>query len=159
MDAGIIKSFKSRYNKRFVNAAIRHSEQEVSDIYKLNQLQVTRLATEAWLNVSAETIVNCWRHTSTRLPDPSILAAPSPAPEDNAPITADNLIAQLNLDQRTTNPHAFDVIHALDAELPDREELDFRADYAPTLSRFTITHILICASRLIDNFEVLKLRD
>ncbi|EUC55756.1 tigger transposable element-derived protein [Rhizoctonia solani AG-3 Rhs1AP] len=63
MDAGIIQSFKSAYQRLLNEHAINLDTQGVADPFKVNQLQSMRMLTTAWNKVSVETITNCWRHT------------------------------------------------------------------------------------------------
>lgn len=63
MDAGIIKSFKTKYRKMLNDHALNLDAQGVDNPYKVNQLQSMKMLTRAWDEVSPETIQNCWRHT------------------------------------------------------------------------------------------------
>ncbi|KAG8703166.1 hypothetical protein FRC09_004311 [Ceratobasidium sp. 395] len=118
MDAGIIQSFKSQYNKRFIQAAVRRSDEGISDIYKLNQLQVMQFATEAWSSVSTSTISNCWRHTGITPPEPTVV------PSSVEPVlSAKQMLSELNLNPERTHPRVLETIQALDMDLPTEADL------------------------------------
>jgi hypothetical protein len=62
-DAGIIRTMKALYRKGFCLWAIELDDAGERDIYKINLLEGIMLVAEAWSNVQAATIVNCWNHT------------------------------------------------------------------------------------------------
>jgi hypothetical protein len=68
MDAGIIHALKAHYKRLYLRQVIRDFESGVEDPAKINVLQAIYLITEAWENITVETIKNCWRHTGI-LPD------------------------------------------------------------------------------------------
>ena len=63
MDAGIISAFKNRYKKMFWSNAIKLSEKQSNDIYKVDQLTAMRWCSVAWKEITPETICNCFSHT------------------------------------------------------------------------------------------------
>ena len=77
-DQGIIQSFKAHYRARFIERAISRYDTGItpSALYEINQLQAMRLAAEAWMEVDATTIKNCWKKSGI-LPDIA-LAIPKP---------------------------------------------------------------------------------
>lgn len=62
LDAGIIRTFKAHYRRKFCLRAIELDEAGEDDIYKINLREVMLLAKDAWAAVKPETISNCWRH-------------------------------------------------------------------------------------------------
>lgn len=62
-DAGIIRTMKALYRKVFCLRAIELNDAGERDIYKIDLLEGIMLVMEAWSNVQAATIVNCWNHT------------------------------------------------------------------------------------------------
>ena len=60
--AGIINSFKAHYRKLYLQTVLEaiNSEKEIS---RLNIKEAINLCSEAWRNVTTQTIVNCWRKT------------------------------------------------------------------------------------------------
>ena len=80
LDAGIIRCFKAHYRRRFCKNALERDELGEADIYNINLLQVLRMATAAWDDVTPETIKNCWKHAGIQrspitihLPVPSLV--------------------------------------------------------------------------------------
>ncbi|QRW09317.1 tigger transposable element-derived protein 6 [Ceratobasidium sp. AG-Ba] len=63
MDAGIIRTFKANYRRLLGLHALDLDARGVEDPYHVDQLDAMRLAQQAWDEVSASTIQNCWRHT------------------------------------------------------------------------------------------------
>jgi hypothetical protein len=62
-DAGIIRTFKAYYRKRFNNLLLDGYENNIDNLEKINILDVFRLAVPAWVeDVSPATIANCFRH-------------------------------------------------------------------------------------------------
>lgn len=62
LDAGIIASFKRRFQKRKLKAACRLDEIGCANPYKMDIRQAMEMLTDAWSDVTPETIANCWRH-------------------------------------------------------------------------------------------------
>ncbi|QRV79353.1 tigger transposable element-derived protein 6 [Ceratobasidium sp. AG-Ba] len=127
MDGGIIKSFKSQYQRRYVQLALLRSDEGNPRPYKLNQREVMQMATESWHSVSPTTIRNCWRHTgitmtqqAPELVDPAALVL---YPEANPPDTAAELALQLGLVPEHTDPQLYDVLEALSFNSPTEEDL------------------------------------
>ena len=77
LDAGIIRCFKAHYRRRFCKDALERDELGEVDIYKINLLQVFRMATEAWNEVTPEMIRNCWKHAGIQR-DPITVRLPAP---------------------------------------------------------------------------------
>jgi hypothetical protein len=63
LDAGIIRSFKAKYRKRFIRFLIEDLEKHSFVKTKLNVLGAIRFVVESWNEVSDNTIKNCWNHT------------------------------------------------------------------------------------------------
>lgn len=66
MDAGIIRSFKSKYRKRFLRNLIREIEKKndcSTALKSINLAQAIVMIKEAWIEVTPECIKNCWSHT------------------------------------------------------------------------------------------------
>ena len=59
-DAGIIRSFKSKYRNKLVKFMLNSYEKCVEE---LNVKQSIYFVREAWRNVSKNTIENCWKKT------------------------------------------------------------------------------------------------
>ena len=76
LDAGIIRCFKAHYRRRFCQEALKRDVSGIADIYSFNLLEVLHMASDAWDDVTAETIKNCWDHTNIQR-DPIILRIPS----------------------------------------------------------------------------------
>ncbi|KAF0708868.1 hypothetical protein AaE_013063 [Aphanomyces astaci] len=84
MDAGIISTFKMYYKKRQLDHAIQIvdtitgggvvTDKQRKNPYACDVLQAMRWGSEAWDEVSASTIRNCWAHTGI-LPQMSLMAA------------------------------------------------------------------------------------
>jgi hypothetical protein len=73
LDAGIIRCVKAHYRRAFCIRALDLDAAGEANIYAINQLEVMKMANEAWDAVSAETITNCWNHTRIqRAPIPAI---------------------------------------------------------------------------------------
>lgn len=68
LNAGIIWCFKAHYRWAFCIHALDHDDAGESDIYKINLLEAMLMAREAWNEVSAMTIKNCWDHTGIQRP-------------------------------------------------------------------------------------------
>jgi DDE superfamily endonuclease len=97
LDAGIIRCFKAHYRRAFCIRALDHDDAGESDIYKIDLLEAMLMAREAWNEVSATTIKNCWDHTGIQRPPikaitlriPTNSGAPSgpslqPSPDGNS---------------------------------------------------------------------------
>jgi len=69
-DQGIIHCFKAHYRAKFIEHAIDRYDTGVtaSAIYEINQLEAMQLADEAWKEVDATTIRQCWKNSGI-LPD------------------------------------------------------------------------------------------
>ncbi|KAF0684013.1 Aste57867_23934 [Aphanomyces stellatus] len=84
MDAGIISTFKQYYKNRqldhaisivdHITAGVEVSEQQRKNPYAVDVLQAMQWSTQAWNDVSATTIRNCWAHTGI-LPQMSLTSA------------------------------------------------------------------------------------
>ena len=61
-DAGIINSFKAHYRKLYLQTVLEAINSE-KEIPRLNIKEAINLCSEAWRNVTTQTIVNCWRKT------------------------------------------------------------------------------------------------
>ena len=75
LDAGIICCFKAHYRHRFCLKALQQDTTGVVDIYSFNLLEALHMACDAWNDVTAETITNCWKHADIQR-DPIILHIP-----------------------------------------------------------------------------------
>jgi len=62
LDAGIIQCFKACYRHLFCMHALAADEAREANIWKINIKDCLEMATEAWNEVSAATIANCWSH-------------------------------------------------------------------------------------------------
>ncbi|KAI5892193.1 DDE-domain-containing protein, partial [Schizophyllum commune H4-8] len=67
-DAGVIRCFKAIYRREFCRYALdqHDSDPEIKDVWKMDFKQALIMIRDAWKQVSAETIKNCWTHTSIR---------------------------------------------------------------------------------------------
>lgn len=66
LDAGLIRAFKSHYQKRFLNRTIQlfsEGKRGKDIIYKIDIHTSMNMCKCAWENVSEDTIKNCWGHT------------------------------------------------------------------------------------------------
>ncbi|KAF8704350.1 DDE superfamily endonuclease, partial [Rhizoctonia solani] len=63
MDAGIIRNFKSNYRRLHTKFVLDREAAGTLNPYKVHQLDAMRLSQQAWDEVSASSIRNCWRHT------------------------------------------------------------------------------------------------
>ncbi|GJV05319.1 CENP-B homolog protein 2-like protein [Tanacetum coccineum] len=69
-DAGIIRAFKMHYRRRFYRSLLEGYELGVPNPAKINVLDAMNLAISAWtMDVSANTIANCFRHCKLRSTD------------------------------------------------------------------------------------------
>lgn len=75
LDAGIIRCFKAHYRQRFCQEALKRDTSGQADIYSFNLLETLHMACDAWDDVTAETIKNCWDHADIQR-DPIILRVP-----------------------------------------------------------------------------------
>ena len=75
LDAGIIRCFKAHYRRRFCQEALKRDSSGQADIYSFNLLETLHMACDAWDDVTAETIKNCWKHAGIQR-DPIILRIP-----------------------------------------------------------------------------------
>lgn len=84
-DQGIIHCFKAHYCAIFVQHTINCYDAGITpaEIYDINQLNAMRLANQAWNEVNATTIQNCWQKAGI-LPDMD----PSPPIQPSVPISA-----------------------------------------------------------------------
>ncbi|KAJ1300441.1 hypothetical protein OPQ81_005259 [Rhizoctonia solani] len=82
-----------------------------------------QLALASWNNVTPNTIANCWRHTGIIPPhEYSSMAVPPPDPRADESVV-DNIAAELNLDPEYTYQEVFDMLQALQMDLPTEEDL------------------------------------
>lgn len=63
-DGGIIRCVKACYRTKLSIRALDLDDAGEVDIFKIDLLLAMKLLWEAWNEVSAETIQNCWRHIS-----------------------------------------------------------------------------------------------
>jgi hypothetical protein len=64
---------KAHYHHNFCTRAINLDEAKEANIFAINQLEVMKMAQEAWNAVTPKTIKNCWNHTGIqRAPLPKI---------------------------------------------------------------------------------------
>jgi len=75
LDAGIIRCFKAHYRRRFCQEALKRDSSGEADIYSFNLLETLHMACNAWDDVTAQTIKNCWNHADIQR-DPIILRIP-----------------------------------------------------------------------------------
>lgn len=61
-DAGIINSFKAHYRKLYLQNVLEAMDAE-EEIPRLNIKEAIDFSSEAWRNVTPQTIINCWRKT------------------------------------------------------------------------------------------------
>jgi len=94
-DAGIIRTLKALYRKAFCLRAVELDEAGEREIYKINLLESMLMVKEAWNQVEASTIRNCWRHTKIQPPTSAASATaavstpsqPSPLPTSSSALT------------------------------------------------------------------------
>lgn len=60
LDSGIIHSFKAHYRNLLVNLYLGHMEN--TNIKKIDLKKTIKFISDAWLQTSEQTIINCWRH-------------------------------------------------------------------------------------------------
>ncbi len=78
-DAGIIRSFKAYYRRRFNRLLIQHLQDKVADPEKIDILEAMHIAVTAWsMDVKLKTIRNCFRHCQLRTTDADV----TPVPEE-----------------------------------------------------------------------------
>ncbi|QRV97843.1 tigger transposable element-derived protein 6 [Ceratobasidium sp. AG-Ba] len=123
LDAGIIKSFKSQYQRRYVQLTLERSEEGRSNPYKLNQREVMEMATAAWSSVSTTTIRNCWAHTGIVSPPSNDPTEPAIVyyPEDDPASVAGDIALELGLNPERTDPAVYDLLEALALDHPTEE--------------------------------------
>src|SRR3989440_1894227 len=61
-DAGIINSFKAHYRKLYLQCVLEAMDAS-KEIPRLNVKEAIGFSSEAWQNVTRQTIINCWRKT------------------------------------------------------------------------------------------------
>ena len=61
LDSGIIHTFKAHYRCRSCQ------ENGQADVYAIDHLEPLHMARDAWDDVTAETINNCWDHTDIQI--------------------------------------------------------------------------------------------
>jgi hypothetical protein len=93
-DAGIIRCFKAHYWRAFCMRAIDLDEAGEADIFAINQLEVMKMAREAWDAVSADTVRNCWNHTGIQHQPLSAVASRSSTDAPTAAPTSQTTRAQ-----------------------------------------------------------------
>lgn len=63
-DAGIIATLKMRYRNYQMDRALDMAEDEnIANIYKVDVLSAMQAFNRIWIQMDAQTIANCWRHT------------------------------------------------------------------------------------------------
>ncbi|KAL8292790.1 hypothetical protein RQP46_001402 [Phenoliferia psychrophenolica] len=62
-DAGIIRCLKAGYRRLTLIRSLDLEDEGADDIFEINILEAMKLMQDAWEDVSAQTIVNCWHHT------------------------------------------------------------------------------------------------
>ncbi len=78
-DAGIIRSLKAYYRRRFNRLLIQRLQDKVVDPEKIDVLEAMHIAVAAWsMDVKPETICNCFRHCRIRTTDANV----TPVPEE-----------------------------------------------------------------------------
>jgi hypothetical protein len=72
-NAGIIRSLKAYYRRRFNRLLIQCLQDKVADPEKIDVLKVMHIAVAAWnMDVKPETIRNCFRHCRIRTTDADV---------------------------------------------------------------------------------------
>ncbi len=78
-DAGIIRSLKAYYRRRFNRLLIQRLQDKVADPEKIDVLKAMHIAIAAWsMDVKSETISNYFRHCQIRTTDVDV----TPVPEE-----------------------------------------------------------------------------
>jgi hypothetical protein len=78
-DAGIIRSLKAYYRRRFNRLLIQRLQDKVADPEKIDVLEAMHIAVAAWnMDVKLETIRNCFCHCRIRTTDADV----TPVPEE-----------------------------------------------------------------------------
>jgi hypothetical protein len=113
LDAGIIRCVKAHYRRAFCIRALDLDAAGEANIYAINQLEVMKMANEAWNAVSVETITNCWNHTR-------IQHAPIPAITICVPKKNQSMLARIRQELQNyvesstmTMPEITQTIHSL----------------------------------------------
>jgi hypothetical protein len=78
-DAGIIRSLKAYYRRRFNCLLIQRLQDKVADLEKIDVLEAMHIDVAAWsMDVKPETIRNCFRHCRIHTTDADV----TPVPEE-----------------------------------------------------------------------------
>ena len=88
LDAGIIHCFKAHYRHEFCLRAVQRDNADEEDIYKIDLLEAMMMAEQAWENVSAATLKNCWNHTGIQRPQLPKITLRRPHPSMPANLAA-----------------------------------------------------------------------
>ena len=67
LDQGIIASFKAKYRKRWITFMLEQHEIGRNPLRFMNVLKVVQWSIQAWDEVTATTITNCWSHSKINL--------------------------------------------------------------------------------------------
>ncbi len=76
-DAGIIRSLKAYYRRRFNRLLIQRLQDKVADLEKIDVLEAMHIAVAAWsMDVKPKTIRNCFRQCRIRTTDADVTLVP-----------------------------------------------------------------------------------
>jgi hypothetical protein len=75
LDAGIIKTLKTKYRTSLVEKQLENIENsiECEEFEKVTLLEAIEMISQAWNEVSVETIMNCWAHTGIFSPEQEVI--------------------------------------------------------------------------------------
>jgi len=73
LDQGIINTIKKGYTRRFMQRVIDHADasNDWRNVYHIELLEAMELLTEAWLDVTRQAIIRCWRKSGILPPNMS----------------------------------------------------------------------------------------
>lgn len=159
LDQGVIASFKSYYRRSWLQYMVDEFDEGRNPLYTTNVLKALRWTLQAWQFTKQSSIANCWYH-STLITRPSELQAPPQGLQDDVTEEVTQLVQQLQLNRRITNPMAIenflnpeeevvkdtdeDIIQSIIEEFtpqPDHES-DEEVEVIPKVSFTTALHCL-----------------
>lgn len=124
MNSGIISAFKAHYRRRFARIAFRCDDSGFTRAYQVDQREAMHIAIAAWDDVTSENIAHCWHSTGITPPENYDLTA-EPVAEletESIPIGG-SLVTELDLVPENTHPEVYDVLAALETDLPTEDDV------------------------------------
>uniref|UniRef100_H3ALF5 HTH CENPB-type domain-containing protein n=2 Tax=Latimeria chalumnae TaxID=7897 RepID=H3ALF5_LATCH len=121
LDSGIIRAFKAHYRRQLVQLYVNCAEEGNPQTVDLCQaLQMIRLA---WHNVTATTVMNCWRHTGI-LPCDDAVTATDTDEHDKDDLTLAEIQQLIRRLDPAAGPSAAADYVSIDREVETMQELD-----------------------------------